>query len=113
MRFEARELKPYGEPVSPENLKVGEVYFAFFVFDREGKIPTLLPRVFIGSNLEPSDEDKLYFQDFESYKHGIRYETSTSDDEAIFETGAEKHIYDYEKALELLMGCSLRRRQAP
>jgi len=113
MRFESRELKPYGEPVSPESLKVGEVYFAFLVFDREGKIPTLLPRVFIGRNLEPDDENKLYFQDFESYKHGIRYDSSTPDDEAIFETGAEKHIYEYEKALDLLMSCSLRRQQRP
>src|SRR5882762_6108415 len=113
MRFEARELKPYGEPVPPENLNVGEVYFAFLVFDGEGKVPTLLPRVFIGRNLEPGDENKFYFQDFQSYKHGIRYESSTPDDEAIFETGAEKHIYEYEKALELLMSCALRRRDKP
>jgi hypothetical protein len=79
----------------------------------EGKIPTLLPRVFIGRNLEVDDENELYFQDFASYKQGIRYETSTADDEAIFETGAEKHIYEYEKALELLMSCALRRRDKP
>jgi hypothetical protein len=104
MRFETRELKPYGEPVSPESLKVGEVYFAFFVLDKDGKVPTLLPRVFIGRNLDP---------DFESYKHGIRFDSSTADDEAIFETGAEKHIFEYEKALDLLMGCALRRRDKP
>jgi hypothetical protein len=43
MRFEARERKPHGEPVSPESLKVGEVYFAFLVLDKDGKVPTLLP----------------------------------------------------------------------
>ena len=99
MRFEARELNPYGEPVSPESLKVGEVYFAFLVFDREGKIPTLLPRVFIGRNLEPDDENKPYFQDFESYKHGIRYDSSTPDDEAIFETGARSTYTNTKKLL--------------
>ena len=57
MRFEARELKPHGKPVSLESLKVGEVYFAFFVLDKDGKVPTLLPRVFIGRNLEPDDEN--------------------------------------------------------
>ncbi len=113
MRFEARELKPYGEPVSPESLKVVEVYFAFFVLDKDGKIPTLLPRVFIGRNLEPDDENELYFQDFESYKRGIRFDSPTDDDEAIFETGAEKHIFEYERALDQLMSCALRRSQMP
>jgi hypothetical protein len=72
-----------------------------------------LPRVFIGRNLEPDDENELYFQDFESYKHGIRFDSSTADDEAIFETGAEKHIFEYERALDLLMSCALRRRDQP
>jgi hypothetical protein len=72
-----------------------------------------LPRVFIGRNIEPDDENEPYFQDFESYKHGTRLDSSTADDEAIFESGAEKHVFEYERALDLLMSCALRRRDQP
>ena len=61
MRFEERELKPYAEPVSPETLREGEVYFAVFFLDDEAMIPTLVPRVFIGRDLEPNDEREIYF----------------------------------------------------
>jgi hypothetical protein len=46
MRFEARELKPHGKPVSLESLKVGEVYFAFFVLDKDGKVPTVAQGIY-------------------------------------------------------------------
>jgi|SRR5690242_19733726 hypothetical protein len=111
MRFEARELKPYAEPVSPEDLREGEVYFAVFYLDDNATIPVLTPRVFIGRDLDPGDKDELYFQDFDSYKRGVRFESATKKDEAIFETGAEKHIFEYENALDVLMSCALRRRK--
>jgi hypothetical protein len=64
MRFEARELKPYAEPVSPEELKIGETYFAVLFLDDDGLVPTLEPKIFIGRDLEPEDDGKLYFQDY-------------------------------------------------
>jgi hypothetical protein len=120
MLFEARELKPYGEPVSTEDLKVGEVYFAILFFETDGVVPQMLPRVFIGMNLELGDENKYYFQDYPSYRRGVRFDSAEDEaaieDEArffqpIFETGVEKRTYTYEKALEILMYCSLRRRK--
>jgi hypothetical protein len=111
MRFEARELKPYSEPVAPEQLQVGETYFAVLFLDKPGQIPVLEPRVFIGRDLEPGDDGKFYFQDYISYARGIRIDSSTNDDEAIFETGREKHIFEYERALDLLLACALRRRE--
>ena len=39
MRFEARELKPFAEPVSPEELRSGETYFAVLFVDDHGLIP--------------------------------------------------------------------------
>ena len=113
MRFEERELKPYSEPMSPEELKTGETYFAVLFLDDSGNVPILEPRVFIGRDLEPGDEAKFYFQDYVSYKRGTRIDTATKDDEAIFETGAEKHTFEYERALEVLMVCALRRRKSP
>jgi hypothetical protein len=112
MRFEARELKPYAEPVSSENLREGDVYFAVFFLDDDALIPVLAPRVFIGRDLDTHDEDVLYFQDFDSYKRGVRFDSASGKDEAIFETGAEKHMFDYERALDVLMSCALKRRKA-
>jgi hypothetical protein len=40
MRFEARELKPFSEPVSPEDLRSGESYLAVLFVDDHGLIPT-------------------------------------------------------------------------
>ena len=48
MRFEELELKPYAEPVPPEELKNSETYFAVLFLDDDGLVPTLEPLVFIG-----------------------------------------------------------------
>ena len=112
MRFEARELNPDPETVPTDQLEIGEVYFVVDFFDDEMLIPFLEPKVYIGRNLDPEEEDGFYFQDLDSYQEGVRFETATEDDEAMFETGAERHLFDYEGALEVLMSCSLRRREA-
>jgi hypothetical protein len=111
MGFEERELKPYAEPVPAEELKNGETYFAVLFLDDDGLVPTLEPLVFIGKDLDPGDEGKLYFQDYDSYRGGVRFGTATPDDEVIFHTGREKHVFDYERALDVLMACALRRRK--
>jgi hypothetical protein len=113
MIFEAREVKPYAEPVPTDELKIGDVYFGVQFLDIDGIVPQFVPRIYIGMNLEPGDEGKHYFQDFGSYRNGIRYEDPEIRDfpPVIFETGAEKHTYTYETALEILLHCSLRRRK--
>lgn len=112
MRFEERELKPYAEPVPRENLKVGETYFGVLFLDQDGLVPILEPKVFVGSNLLPEDEGEFYFQDYVSYRDGIRFETTTASDKAVFETGCENRVFDYEHALDVLMLCALNRRKA-
>jgi hypothetical protein len=112
MLFEARELKPYAETVPTDELEIGEIYFAVDFFDDEMLIPFLEPKVYIGRNLDPEEEDAFYFQDLDSYQAGVRFETAAEDDEVTFETGTERHLFDYESALEVLMSCSLRRREA-
>lgn len=112
MRFEERELKPYAETVPPDELQVGTVYFAVNFVDDEMLIPIMEPKVFIGRNLNSGQGDRLHFQDFDSYRQGIRFESATEDDEAKFETGTQHHIFEYEKALDVLMRCALRRREA-
>jgi hypothetical protein len=112
MLFEARELKSYTEPISTETLKVGDTFFAENFLDEEMLLPVMEPRVFIGRDLVPGDDRKFYFQDYDSYQDGIRFETATKDTDAIFETGAEHHMFEYERALDVLMNCALRRRKS-
>lgn len=113
MRFEARELKPYAEPVSVENLRVGSIYFSLTFVDDEMLIPTLEPIVFVGRDLEAGDQGVLYFQDLDSYRHGLRYEDAQEDIHGTFLTGSVDqlgHVFDFECALDVLLACSLRRR---
>jgi hypothetical protein len=111
MRFEERELKDYAEPVLPDQLQEGKVYFAVIFLDQDGFVPSMEPRIFIGSKTEP-EGNKLYFQDFSSYRRGIRFESPNADEEATFVTGAGRYIFEYERALDVLMACALRRRKA-
>jgi hypothetical protein len=112
MHFEGRELKPYAQPISAAELREGTVYFSVHFVDSEMLIPIVAPLVFVGRDLEPGDDGQLYFQDIESYRRGVRYGSTAEDDLASFILEPEERpvIFDYERALEELMSCSLRRR---
>ena len=115
MRFQERELKPYADPIPAGRLNEGSVYFFVNFADDDMLIPTLEPVVFIGRNLDPDDEGLVYFQDFDSYHQGIRYGSPPSKEQAIFHCGREdqtSHIFEFEQALEELMRCFIRRKNA-
>lgn len=115
MRFEERELKPHAEPISALDLKEGVVYFSVNFIDDEMLFPVMEPLVFVGRDLEPGDAGAVYFQDMDSYRKGVRYGKAAETDYANFITGSEKdvhHFFEYERALETLMWCSVRRRKA-
>jgi hypothetical protein len=112
MRFEARELKSYAEPVSISDLREGEVYFSVQFADENLLVPIVQPLVFVGRNLVEGDGDLLYFQDFESYSMGVRYASASDGDATAFQVRGPddtKHIFEYERALDTLLKCSLRR----
>ena len=115
IRFEARDLNPWADPVTVDILKEGEVYFSVQFADDDMLIPIMETWVFAGRKLDPDDvDDRLYFQDVESYLNGVRYDTAASEN-AEFQVPTEKnikHIFEFEKALEVLMRCSLARRKA-
>ena len=48
IRFEARDLKPYGEYVKSSSLVEGKTYFAVHFLDDQMLVPELDPVVFIG-----------------------------------------------------------------
>jgi hypothetical protein len=114
-RFEGRELKPYAEPVSASDLKHGSIYFFVNYADDAMLFPTIEPMVFIGRNLEPTDDRVVYFQDIDSYQHGVRHDSTFKNENAVFYSGSENetgYVFEFEQALEELMRCSLRRRKA-
>jgi hypothetical protein len=112
MRFEARELKAYAEPVAPNELKENEVYFSVEYMDDELLIPRLEPMVFIGRNLKPGETGLLYFQDIDSFRDGYRFNSIKNPADATFFCVEEQDVplYKYQRALDLLLACSLRRR---
>jgi hypothetical protein len=114
MRFEERDLKSFAEPVSANLLKSGEAYFSVQYADEHMLIPIVETWIFAGRGLSAEDgENRLYFQDIESYLQGIRYGSRNSKNatfQVVLKENA-KHIFDYEHALEELMKCSLRRRR--
>jgi hypothetical protein len=113
--FEGRELKSYAEPITSDELREGEVYFFVNYVDEAFLIPTITTVVFAGRNLEEGDENQVYFQDVESYMRGVRYDSATADDAAVFECGSQNelgHVFDYEHALNQMLACSLRRKNA-
>jgi hypothetical protein len=111
LRFEARELRPYAEPASADELAEGEVYFSVRYVDGDMLIPTLDTLVFVGKDLARGDAGKLYFQDVDSYLRGVRFATASNDDGALFTTESvyKPWIFQFEQALDLLLKCSLRR----
>ena len=109
MLFEGREIKDYAEPVPVDQLEPGVIYFAVDFYEDEMLTPVMEPKVYIGRDLDP-EEEGCYFQDLDSYNDGIRFASSTPEDDVLFEIGIENRVYDYEEALEILMACSLRRR---
>jgi hypothetical protein len=78
--------------------------------DDDMLIPIMEPKVFIGRNLT-EQEGRFYFQDIGTYRRGVRFEAATDEDEAFFETGTEKHIFEYERAIDVLIRGALRRRE--
>lgn len=116
VRFEARELEPYSQPVKSEMLREGAVYFSLTYVDEDMLIPVMETLVFIGKNLDPSGVGLLYFQDIGSYRNGFRYGDEVEEESyGEFCTRSEgplEDIFEYEPAVEELMKCSVRRRPA-
>ena len=126
MRFEARELKPYGDFVRTPTLVEGRVYFRVSFLDQDMMIPEVVPLVFIGRHLH-AEQPGLYFQVAASYLAGERVElgsgrltegdapgTSPSAGQPwceVMQDGEFAHVYEFEPALESLLACSLRRRE--
>ena len=110
LRFQARDLTPYGKYLQPSALVEGDTYFAVHFLDDQMLVPELDPLLFIGRNLEPSDSGRLYFQDAASYMSGIRYRDGSNAEIHVVEENAP-FVFEFERALDELLRCSFRRQR--
>jgi hypothetical protein len=124
-----RELKSYGEFVKASDLIVGRVYFGVSFLDEDMAIPEVVPLVLIGRDLSP-EQLGLYYQDAASFFEGKRWDDTNDEPadglvnenqplwrpstSAWFETEADgtySHVYEFDKALDSVPSCSLKRRK--
>lgn len=112
LHFEERELKRDPELLPAALLGVGDAYFSVQFADRTMLHPSLEALIYLGRDLDHVDDDELYFQDAKSYFEGTRYLVTKAGPGAIFllESAMQPWVFDYERALDLLLECSLRRR---
>ena len=111
MRFEARDLKEFAEPISMGALEIGATYFSVQFVDEKGLIPVMETLVFVGREVVGNGQVLLRFQDFESYHAGVQFDAPDTVD-AVFYSQPEdqvKHIFEFDKALDRLLACSIRR----
>jgi hypothetical protein len=112
MRFETRELKSYAEPVNAIQLAEGELYFTVQYADEQMLVPLISTWIFLGRKLDSDDVDEtLYFQDTDSYQQGARYGAPEAEGARfrVYTENEIKFFFEFERALEELMKCSLRR----
>lgn len=114
MHFEERKIAPNAEPILEDSLKEGEVYFSVQYGENELLTPRMEPLVFAGEYVGSDGLSRLRFQDVWSYRKGVRHDSNDSS-EASFQSarrGHTNHIFEYDRALDELMRCALRRKKA-
>jgi len=92
--------------LDPSQLKIGNVYFKVEFVDRERTIPRLTPWVFAGRDLDGASPGELFFQDYESYRRGAKFNSGSSASfEMVLETDGSG-VFEFERALDYLQRCS-------
>jgi hypothetical protein len=111
--FGGRELKPYAEPIDAKSLELGKFYFLLNFADPGMLVPCMYTVVFIGRNLQQGDDDSHYFQSVDSFQLGTTFASRNkqSADFQVYRSNEMKHIFEFEKALDGLLKCALRRQK--
>jgi hypothetical protein len=112
LHFE-RRIPLGAEPVEAERLVEGSVYFAVRYLDKDLVVPTMDTLVFMGRDLEADDVGLLYFQHASAYEMGYEYrqgDKSRGLGIQLYLESSANNVFEYEKALDELMRCSIRRK---
>jgi hypothetical protein len=106
IRFEAREVPDWAEPVDEATLQLGKIYFWLHYFDEDLSIPDFRAVVFVGREAQGS----TLFQDVGSYLASVPHDGS-SEEEARVDAcapGSVNHIFEGGKVIDELLKWSLR-----
>jgi hypothetical protein len=93
------------EYLNPSQLKIGNVYFRVEFVDRERTIPRLTPWVFAGRDLDGATRGDLFFQDYESYRRGAKFDSASSASFEIIGEADGVGVFEFERALDYLQHC--------
>ena len=94
------------EYLNPSQLKIGNVYFRVEFVDRERTIPRLTPWVFAGRDLDGATRGDLFFQDYESYRRGAKFDSASSASFEIIGEADGVGVFEFERALDYLQHCA-------
>lgn len=106
-----RKVPSYAEPVTAEELREGEVYHSVQFADEDMLLPIVETLVFTGRETDEDGSALYCFQDIDSRQRGIK-RGSPDAEGALFYLQHERHlnhIFEYDRALDELIRCSMRR----
>lgn len=108
-----RDVPIHAEPVLAHELKEGKAYFSVQFVDEDLLLPLMETLIFTGRGFDEDGIKVLHFQDIDSYRLGVERDSPEADDAMFYEQHEKdlKHIFEYDRALDRLIDCSLRRRK--
>lgn len=115
--FEGRELTPWADGVAPDDLIAGEVYFSVHFIGEGMLVPVMETMEFLGEQVGEKGEALLRFQYVslpdiaeDAPPEVVAWAENPLHQGYVILPRGTGGIYTFETALEVLMGCSLRRR---
>lgn len=108
-----RDVPTHAEPVLAHELKEGRVYFSVQFVDEDLLAPLVETLVFTGRGFDEDGLKVLYFQDISSYQLRIERDSPEAERATFYEQHEKdlKHIFEYDRALDRLIDCSMRRQK--
>src|SRR5262245_33608769 len=112
MYFPGREIPDHAVPTKPSDFVVGQIYFIVHFLSADMLVPELLPVAYLGKGLPGFGKSKYVFQDAASFLRGTSSASCSQDDPVVIHTfGARetRAVFAYDDAMNVLLGCLLRR----
>ncbi len=108
-----RDIPTYAEPVSQNDLSEGDVYFSVQYADEALLSPIVETLVFIGTENDEDGSVICSSQELTSHRQGIRRDSPEAEGALFYfqHTNQLRHIFEYDRALDELIRCSLRRQK--
>ncbi len=100
-------------PISYRELVQGEIYYLVVFADESMKVPLMDTLIYLGEEKGNDGESLFLFQEYETYKAGLRIESAEAEDGVFFSAYAAneiKIIFKLEMAVKELERCLSRKK---